>query len=43
MLLDDMIEMFAHDAASGAPENISNKKNAQMQNPKDRISNCYSL
>jgi len=33
MLLDDVTEMFAHDAAPRAAEDISYKKNAQMKKP----------
>jgi len=32
VLLNDVTEMFADNAAAGAPENIAYKKNVQMQN-----------
>jgi len=39
-LFNDMAEVFAHDAATRASENISNKKNAQkrkLQNQKYKL------
>jgi hypothetical protein len=35
-LFDNVPEMFAHDAATSAPENVSYKKNAQKENSQDK-------